>query len=98
MTHTGGTALAISRYRPTSHIVAVTDQESVVRKLNLVWGVHGMLIPDFVKDSDAAFKRVTDELKRTGYVGKGDLIVFTAGLPFWTRGATNTIKVERVTE
>lgn len=96
MTHTGGTALAVSRYRPTARILAVTDQEAVMRKLNLVWGVRGMLIPDFVKDSDAAFKRVTQELLRSGYVKAGDLIVFTAGLPFWTRGATNTITVERV--
>ncbi|MEK6651194.1 MAG: pyruvate kinase, partial [Bacteroidota bacterium] len=96
MTHTGGTALAMSKYRPTSRIVAVTDQDSVLRKLNLVWGIRGMVIPDFVKDSDSAFKRVQDELKQLNYVESGDMVVFTAGLPFWTRGVTNSLKVERV--
>ena len=96
MTHTGGTVLSICKYRPSSHIVAVTDQESVFRQLNLVWGVRGMVIPDFVKDSDSAFKRVRDELKHSGFVEPGDQVVFTAGLPFWTRGATNTLKVEVV--
>ena len=96
MTHTGGTALAMSKYRPTSRIVAVTDQDSVLRKLNLVWGIRGMVIPDFVKDSDSAFKRVQDELKGLNYVESGDMVVFTAGLPFWTRGVTNSLKVEKV--
>lgn len=96
MTHTGGTALALSKYRPTSRIVAVTDQDEVVRRLNLVWGVRGMVIPDFVRDSDSAFKRVREELTQAGYVKSGDLVVFTAGLPFWTRGVTNSLKVERV--
>ena len=96
MTHTGGTALALSKYRPTSRIVAVTDQDAVVRRLNLVWGVRGMVIPDFVRDSDSAFKRVREELRQAGYVESGDLVVFTAGLPFWTRGVTNSLKVEKV--
>jgi pyruvate kinase len=96
MTHTGGTVLSVCKYRPNSRVVAVTDQESVLRQLNLVWGVRGMVISDLVKDSDEAFHMVREELKRLGYIGKGDQVVFTAGLPFWTRGATNTLKVELV--
>lgn len=96
MTHTGGTVLSVSKYRPHARIVAVTDQADVLRQLNLVWGVRGMLMSDLVKDSDEAFRMVREELKRSGYVNAGDQVVFTAGLPFWTRGATNSVKVEVV--
>jgi pyruvate kinase len=96
MTHTGGTVMSVCKYRPRARVVGVTDQESVLRQLNLVWGVRGMIVSDLVKDSDEAFRMVREELKRSGYVEPGDQVVFTAGLPFWTRGATNSLKVETV--
>ena len=96
ITHSGATARAISKYRPVSRIVAVTDQEEVLRRLNLVWGVRGMLVKGIVSDTDTSFSKIKKELKGSEFVHEGDYVVFTAGIPLMSRGTTNTIKVEKV--
>lgn len=96
ITHSGGTALRISKYRPAAPILAITGRDKVLRRLNLVWGVRGIIIPGLDVDSDTAFKRIRDELLKEGYVEKGDYVVFTAGIPLMAKGKTNTIKVEQV--
>lgn len=96
ITHSGTTAFRLSKYRPQSPIIAVTGREKILRRLNLVWGVRGIVVSDYQRDADSAFKRIRDELLRLGYVRKGDFVVFTAGLPLLQKETTNTIKVEQV--
>jgi pyruvate kinase len=96
ITHTGVTALRISKYRPEAKIITVTGRDKVLCRLNMVWGVRGIVIPDFAEDTDAALKRVKETLKSLGYVESGDYVVFTAGLPLLAKGTTNSVKVEKV--
>jgi pyruvate kinase len=96
LTHSGSTALRISKYRPTAPILAITGRERILRRLNLVWGVRGLIVPGFEAAADTAFERIQDELLKLGYVQKGDYVVFTAGIPLMSKGTTNTIKVERI--
>ena len=96
ITHSGATAVKISKYRPESRIIAVTSDERILRSLNLVWSVRGMTIKDFVHDNDTVFRRIIERLKQEGYVERGDLVVFTAGLPLMALGTTDTVNVERV--
>jgi pyruvate kinase len=96
ITHSGATALRISKYRPESRIIAVTSDERVLRSLNLVWSVRGIVIKDFIHNSDAAFRKIIEHLKQEGYVERGDFVVFTAGLPFLAMGTTDTVNVQRV--
>jgi len=96
LTHSGSTAQRISKYRPTAPILAVTGRDRILRRLNLVWGVRGLIIPGFEADADTAFKHIRDELVKLGYVASGDYVVFTAGIPLMSKGTTNTIKIERV--
>lgn len=96
ITHSGATAQRISKYRPPVHILAITGRDRILRRLNLVWGIRGMIIPELDIDSDSAFKKIRDELLKRGYVEKGDYVVFTAGIPLMSKGTTNTIKVEQV--
>ncbi|MBI3006430.1 MAG: pyruvate kinase [Ignavibacteriales bacterium] len=96
LTHSGATAMNISKYRPQSHIIAITGREKILRRLNIVWGVRGIIIPDFEASADVVFKKIKDELKTRGYVQNGDYVVFTAGIPLMSKGSTNTIKVEKV--
>jgi pyruvate kinase len=95
ITHSGVTALRVSKYRPQAKIIAVTGREKILRRLNIVWGVRGIVLPDFMDQTDAALKRIMDELKRIGYIEAGDYVVFTAGIPLMSKGSTNTVKVER---
>lgn len=96
LTHSGSTALRISKYRPTAPILAITGRERILRRLNLVWGVRGLIVPGFEAAAETAFERIQDELLKLGYVQKGDYVVFTAGIPLMSKGTTNTIKVERI--
>lgn len=96
ITFSGYSAMNIAKYRPTSHILAVTGREKVLRRLNLIWGVRGIVIPDFVGSTDEAFRKINEELKRQGYVQPGDYVVYTAGIPLLSKGSTNSVKVEKV--
>jgi pyruvate kinase len=96
ITHSGATALRISKYRPHSRIIAVTGDDKILRRLNLVWGVRGIIIQDYIHDTDKTLIKVTERLKVEEYIKQGDFIVFTAGLPLMEMGTTDTIKVERV--
>jgi pyruvate kinase len=96
ITHSGATAIRISKYRPEARIITVTGQEKILRQLNLVWGVHGIESHDFIHNQDTAFKKIIERLKLEEYVEKGDFVVFTAGLPLLAKGTTDTINVEQV--
>ncbi len=96
ITHSGATAIRICKYRPESKIIAITSDERVLRKLNLVWGLRGIVVTDFICDNDRAFQKIIEQLKQSGYVKEGNFVVFTAGLPLMAKGTTDTINVERV--
>jgi pyruvate kinase len=96
ITHSGFSAINTAKYRPKAPILAITGRDKILRRLNLVWGVRGIVVPEFVADSDTAFKRINDELRKLEYVHSGDYVVYTAGLPLLSKGTTNTIKIEKV--
>jgi len=96
ITHSGATAVRISKYRPEAKIVAVTSDERILRRLNLVWSARGMIIKDFIYDNDTVFRRIIERLKQEGYVDQGNFVVFTAGFPLNAMGTTDTVNVMRV--
>ncbi|MGA7159442.1 MAG: pyruvate kinase [Bacteroidota bacterium] len=95
ITHSGETAKTIAKYRPYGKIIAVTDRERIRRRLNLVWGVRSILVPN-IGDTDTTLAVIQQELLKSGYVNKGDYIVTTAGIPLLARGTTNMVKVEKI--
>jgi pyruvate kinase len=96
ITHSGFSAINTAKYRPKAPILAITGREKILRRLNLVWGVRGIVVTELAVDSDTAFKRVNDELRRLEYVHSGDYVIYTAGLPLLSKGTTNSIKIEKV--
>ncbi len=98
VTRSGETARVVSRYRPRPHIIAVTDGEEILKRLALHWGVRGLVIgsDDLNRDSDRAMEVIESRLVSEGQVRAGDYVVFLAGQPFFARGSTNFIKVEKV--
>jgi pyruvate kinase len=58
--------------------------------------VRGIVIKDFIRGNDTAFRKIIERLKQEGYVERGNFVVFTAGLPLMAMGTTDTVKVERV--
>jgi pyruvate kinase len=95
LTHSGTAARTLAKYRPEIPIVAIMDSEQSLRKLALVWGVEGVLIPELVATDDL-FGMVARVLVDHQRASDDDFIVITAGVPSLGRGTTNTIKVHQV--
>jgi pyruvate kinase len=95
LTHSGTAARTLAKYRPEIPIVAIMDNEASIRKLALVWGVEGVLIPELVATDDL-FGMVSRVLLEHGKAEEEDFIVVTAGTPTLGRGTTNTIKVHQI--
>lgn len=92
LSKSGGTARAISKFRPQTDIIAITPSERALRKLSLEWGVYPILVNED-KDADKIFDEGIN--KCMGNILKeGDLVVLTAGLPVGKSGSTNMLKVE----
>lgn len=96
LTHSGRTAFHVAKFRPPVPIVAVTDRAKILRRLNLVWGIRGMIVEDLKKDTDVAFRQIQADLVKRGIVAKGDTVVMVAGLPLFEGHPTNTIRVDTV--
>ena len=96
LTHSGTTAAHVAKFRPPCCIIAVTDSEKVIHKLNLIWGIRGLLVENLKEDTDVAFKKIRGEMFSQGLIKPGDVIVTVAGIPLFEGGSTNTIKVDTV--
>lgn len=96
-TQSGHTARMISKYRPKSHIVAVTFNEHVYRSLALVWGVYPRLAKA-VSNTDEMFELAVKESVDSGIAKQGDLIIITAGVPVTESGTTNVMKIQLIGE
>lgn len=95
-TQGGYTARMISKHRPTSPIIAVTQDARVARKLCVSWGVQPVLIETNTESTDEMLSVAVDGALSTGLVKSGDLVVITAGVPVGQTGTTNLIKVHTI--
>ncbi len=95
LTKSGTTSRMISKYRPLYPIIGCTTEESVVRQLNLSWGIIPMLV-DEKTNTDELFQHAIEKAKEKGYVEANDVVVITAGVPLGAPGNTNLLKVEIV--
>ncbi len=95
LTHSGMAARTLAKYRPEPPIVAIMDNEQMLRRLAFVWGVRGVVIPKIVSTDDL-FAMVEKVLTDNGWAENEDLVVVTAGVPTLRRGTTNMVKVHRI--
>jgi pyruvate kinase len=96
LTHSGTSAAHVAKFRPRARIIAVTEREKIMRRLNLIWGIRGLIVEDLKKDTDKTFKAIQHRLLEEGYVERGETVVMMAGLPLFEGHPTNTIKVDKV--
>ncbi|MEW6182046.1 MAG: pyruvate kinase [Bacillota bacterium] len=94
-TQTGYTARMVAKYRPRPPVVAVIPQETVVRKLTVVWGVLPLLVRR-IENTDQMISEAVAAAVGARYVNAGDLVVITAGVPVGVHGTTNLLKVHTV--
>ena len=96
-TTSGHTARMVSKFRPQCPIIATTEDEGVMRRLALVWGVYPVKT-SHVGNTDDLFTSSIASAKEKNYLENGDLVVITAGVPSGISGTTNLIKVHTIEE
>jgi len=94
-TESGSTARWVSKLRPHQPILALSQNLSTIRRLNLCWGVYPFLVSNW-KDTDEMLERSKKIPKELGMATQGDKIVIIAGVPISIPGTTNLVKVEMV--
>jgi pyruvate kinase len=95
LTHSGTTARAVARHRPSVPVYAFTDNQRAVGQLGLLWGTQGIGIP-FQYHTDDGVGTVRRLLVSKGLAQSGDRIVITAGLPLPAKGMTNMVHVSEL--
>lgn len=94
-TRSGSSAFAISKFRPDVPILALTPDESVMRRINLAWGVYPFKSP-VVKDAEEMIEAVRNALLEKAGVRSGDLVCLVFGMPVGVSGQTNTLHLMRL--
>src|SRR5436305_14019382 len=94
-TSRGSSARLVSRYRPPVTIFAVTPHDTTARQLAVNYGVIPILAPD-VSNTDEMLAQMDRVMVEGGYLQKGELVVFLAGLPVGRPGSTNLMKLHRL--
>jgi pyruvate kinase len=92
LSHTGSTAIKVSKQKPSMPIIVITDNEKVQRLMGLVWGVE-TIYTQTMTSTDDSFRVIETKLVEKAIVKPGDVIVYTMGIPIFKHGATDTIKV-----
>jgi pyruvate kinase len=94
-TMTGSTARRVAKFRPEVPVFAVTP--SVATRMQLAIS-HGVICGAVGRTSgtDEMIEAAIGSARSGGIVGKGDVVVVTAGVPPLTRGKTNLLKIEVV--
>jgi len=95
VTRGGKTAALLSALRPTTTIVAATDQEPVFRRLALSWGVEALLA-DLSGDIDVAARRIGATLVSRGIVPAGSAVVLVSMSPELGPGPSNFLKLQKI--
>ncbi len=94
-THSGYTAYKISSYRPRADIFAFTDNELILRKMSLVWGVRGYMAEAF-KNIDNYIQFSIERLQSLDLIHEEDVVIHIGSTPILERGRTNVIKLSYV--
>lgn len=96
VTQTGSSARLIAKYRPEVPLLAMTPNEATARSLQLVRGVHSLLVP-----ADASVDVIMEHAcvagSSMGVTEPGQLYVLVhgqMGMPM--AGDTNTVRVMKV--
>jgi pyruvate kinase len=95
-TETGNTARMVSKYRPKVPIYAFTHIESVVRRMNLFWGVHPVRCRQ-AHSTQEMVNLAEQELVRRSLLKPRDVLGIVAGTR-QTSGSTNVMRLHTVTE
>lgn len=87
----GTTPRLLSTYRGNIPVVVACERPEICRRSTLYYSVHPRMIKA-VGNPEQVFLKLEAELKKEGWVEKGDVLVFTFGHPKHTRHGTNSVR------
>jgi pyruvate kinase len=91
-TKSGATALHIAAERPEIPLIAVTDDPRTAQHRAIVYGVKSYVRPEALE----AAIHLTEVLRESGVLKKGDIVVTASGQYPGVVGTTDTIKVRQL--
>jgi pyruvate kinase len=94
-THSGYTALKISSHRPKSNIYAFTNNENLLHKISMIWGVQPFYLTKY-KDLDKAIHESVEMLRKKKLLTDGDCVIHVGSTPLDLHGRTNMLKISYV--
>lgn len=92
----GRTTLSMAQERPFLPIISINPNETVARKMNLVWGVKTFIDKKVFESFDNIEKVSRGFARLMDGVNEGDFVVVTAGYPFGKVGSTNVLHIIQV--
>ena len=92
-TFEGRTARIISKYKPESKIIAISNSFGTMNNLCLRWGVTSVYRETIDKEH-LAIDDAKELILNAGLASKGDLIIFTAGAPYSEKSRANWLRFE----
>jgi pyruvate kinase len=92
LTKSGSTARNVSKFRPSTPILAITSEVNVARQLQLVWGVTPLLIAQQV-NTGSTFNVAMGVAQEMGLLHAGELVVQTQGTLEGVSGSTDLVRV-----
>ncbi|MFA0963266.1 pyruvate kinase [Roseivirga sp. BDSF3-8] len=97
LTKSGYTAMRLSMHRPKARIYMFTDDDRLLTRLNLVWGVRCYKYSG--KEAvDETLKHVEEILCSKGLLESKDVYITTAAMPLHYEGRTNMLKINVVSK
>lgn len=79
-TRRGRMARAMSKFRPATKIVAMSDSFEVMNELGLIWGIIPIYFED-LPDEKTAIAAATKIIRDKNIVSEGSTVIFTSGAP-----------------
>lgn len=98
ITEGGNSCLRMTRFRPKTPVLGVTNRIDVMRKMSLYWGVYPYYFNIHENDDVHKLEKLMlDRLKAENHLVNGDKVVVTIGDgKFFQQGMTNSIRVETI--
>ncbi len=96
LTQGGYTVRSLAMRRPSTPVVALTQNPSTARRLQLVWGVRPLEMHGEVKHHDEVVGLVDRHLLAARLAKPGDRVAILMGDPIQERPPTNLLRLHRV--
>jgi pyruvate kinase len=94
VTQSGNSCLKLTRFRPTTQALGVTNSIKVARRMSLYWGVTPFLVNER-NDVEDIEKVVINKIKNKLGLQNGDKLVISRGDGlFFQQGKSNNVRVE----